>query len=213
MTRLALKKLVLVVLQNHVFSFDHKIYRQSSGGAIGDRLTGALGALVALVHSRELLDILSNSGAVSRILQVYVDDGNHCMKALAPGSRFIKETNRIEVIEDEIEGDRLVNEDFRTANVIRDAANSIFEFLNVKVDCPSLHEDGWMPILDLKAKIESGKVVYMFYKKPLSNDRVILANSAMPHNVKMATMVNEAIRRASGDAAPASASPLGSSAC
>ena len=89
----------------------------------------------------------------------------------------------------------IVNSDLRTANVVRDAANSIFEFLNVKIDCPSLHEDGYMPILDIKAKIESGKIVYMFYKKPLSNDRVILANSAMPHNVKMATMVNEAIRR------------------
>ena len=96
MTSLALKKLVLVVLQNHVFSFNHKIYRQSSGGAIGDRLTGSLGALVALVHSRELLDILRNSEAVSKILQVYTDDGNHCMKALAPGSRFIRDTNKIE---------------------------------------------------------------------------------------------------------------------
>ena len=52
-----------------------------------------------------------------------------------------------------------------------------------------------MPILDVKAKIDSGKVLYVFYKKPLSNDRVILANSAMPHNVKMANLVNEAIRR------------------
>ena len=49
--------------------------------------------------------------------------------------------------------------------------------------------------MDLKAKMDSGRIIYVFYKKPLSNDRVILANSAMPHNVKMATMVNEAIRR------------------
>ena len=53
--------------------------------------------------------------------------------------------------------------DLRTANVIKNAANSIFEFLNVKIDCPSLHKDSWMPILDLKAKIETGKVVYVFY--------------------------------------------------
>ena len=32
----------------------------SLGGAIGDRLTGSLGALVALLHSRELLNILEN---------------------------------------------------------------------------------------------------------------------------------------------------------
>ena len=54
------------------------------------------------------------------------------MKALAPGSRFIKETNIIEVVEEEIEGDRVVSADLRTANVVRDAANSIFEFLKVK---------------------------------------------------------------------------------
>ena len=118
---------------------------------------------------------------------------------------FIKETSRIEVVDEEIEGDRGVSNDLRTANVVKDAANSIFEFLKVKVDCPSLHEDGWMPILDLKAKMEFGKVVYVFYKKPLSNDRVILASSAMPHNVKMATMVNEAIRRLRNT----SLSPLG----
>ena len=194
MTSLVLKKLVLVALQNHVFSFDNRIYKQSSGGAIGDRLTGSLGALVALVHSRELLSILENSGAVFRILQVYTDDGNHCMKALAPGSRYIRGTQRIEVVDEEVENDRLVSADLRTANVAKDAANSIFEFLKVKIDCPSLHEDGFMPILDIKANTESGKIVYVFYKKPLSNDRVILATSTMPHNVKMATMVNEAIR-------------------
>ena len=53
----------------------------------------------------------------------------------------------------------------RTANVVKEAANSIFDFLRVKIDCPSLNEDGFMPILDLKAKVESGKIIYKFYKK------------------------------------------------
>ena len=47
----------------------------------------------------------------------------------------------------------------------------IFEFLKDKVDCPSLHDDGWMPILDIKARVESGKIIYQFYEKALSNDR------------------------------------------
>ena len=57
-------------------------------------------------------------------------------------------------------------------------------FLNVKHMCCVVARQ-----LDIKAKTEAGKIVYMFYKKPLSNDRVILASSAMPHNTKMATMV------------------------
>ena len=195
LTALALKQLILVVLQNHIFSFNKKIYKQTSGGAIGDRLTGALGAILGQVHSRRLLTILADSEAEVKFLQLYVDDGDWCMKALPPGSRFIRERNRIEIIEEEIENDRNLDQDFRTANVVKNAANSIFEFLKVKIDCPSLHDDGWMPILDIKAQVESDKIVYQFYKKALSNDRVILANSAMPNNVKQATMANEALRR------------------
>ena len=120
MTSLALKKLVRVALQNHVFSFNNRIYKQSSGGAIGDGLTGSLG---------KLLNILRNSGAVSRILQVYTNDGNHCMKALAPGSRYNGETRRIEIYEEQIESDRLVSADLRTANVVKHAPNSFFEVL------------------------------------------------------------------------------------
>ena len=163
MTALALKTLILVVLLNHMFSFNNKIHRQSSGGAIGDMLTGALGAVLGLVHSRHLLAILADSGATVRFLQLYVDDGNCAMKALAPGSRFVEERNRIEIIDEEIENDMNVSADLRTANVVKDAANSVFNFVKVKIDCPSLHDDGWMPILDIKAKVDADKIFYMTF--------------------------------------------------
>ena len=51
------------------------------------------------------------------------------MKALAPGSRYNRETQRIEVVQEEIENDVLVSPDLRTANVVKDVANSIFGFL------------------------------------------------------------------------------------
>ena len=107
---------------------------------IGDRLTGALGCVLGQVHSR---------CAEVKFLQLYVDDGDWCMRALPPGSRFVGERNRIEIIEEEIENDiwRYANDDLRTANVVKDVANSIFDFLKVIVDCPSLHEDGWMEVV------------------------------------------------------------------
>ena len=116
-----------MVLQNHIFSFNMKIYKHSSGGAIGDRLTGALGAVLGLVHSRRLLAILADSEAEVKFLQLYVDDSNWGMKALSLGSRFVDERNKTEIIEEEIENDRNVSADLRTANVVKDAANSIFE--------------------------------------------------------------------------------------
>ena len=46
---------ILLVLQNHEFGFKNKIYKQTSGSVIDIMLTDALGAMLALVHSRKLI--------------------------------------------------------------------------------------------------------------------------------------------------------------
>ena len=68
-------------------------------------------------------------------------------------------------------------------------------FIKVSVDCPSNHEDGFLPILDLKTRIFMNKVDYRFYKKKMSNRMTIMASSALLPNVKRATMTNEVLRR------------------
>ena len=52
-----------------------------------------------------------------------------------------------------------------------------------------------MPILDLKCKVVNKKIQYIFYKKEISNKRVILAESALPGDVKRASLTQEVIRR------------------
>ena len=58
-----------------------------------------------------------------------------------------------------------------------------------------MHPAGFMPILDIQVKTENDKISYKFYKKEVSNSRVILSNSAMPMKVKRITCVQEVIRR------------------
>ena len=58
------------------------------------------------------------------------------MRALPPGSRFVRERNQIEIIEEEIENDIWINanDDLRTTNVVKkDVANSIFANFRAKV--------------------------------------------------------------------------------
>ena len=43
------------MLQNHEFGFKNKFYKQTSGSVIDIMLTDALGAMLALVHSRKLI--------------------------------------------------------------------------------------------------------------------------------------------------------------
>ena len=86
--------------------------------------------------------------------------------------------------------------------------DTIWSFIKVTYDCPGLNEDGMVPILDLKVRMEGCEVemeggevivvrqiVWRFYEKPMNSPYVIMAKSAMPHKMKVTTMVQEVIRR------------------
>ena len=59
------------------------------------------------------------------------------------------------IIEEEVEADSRLSGDHRTSEVIQTVANSISTFINMTVDCPSLNQDDWMPILDLKVRVRN----------------------------------------------------------
>ena len=67
--------------------------------------------------------------------------------------------------------------------------------MQVTTDCPSQHESGYLPVLDIQVKIQNNKIVHKFYKKPISSNKVIMAKSALPTNVKRASLTEGVIRR------------------
>ena len=193
MVAIALKSLILNSLKNHIFSFNGKIYHQTSGGAIGDRLVGVLGDILGSFWCGDFLNKLKNSQIIPKINKLYVDDKTVVLKPVPLGARF--RNDRVEVLEDEIENDRSIPADLRTAEILKEVGNSICPFIKVSVDCPSNHSDGLLPILDLKTRIVNNKIDYRFFKKKMSNRMTIMATSAFPPNVKRATMTNEVLRR------------------
>ena len=63
-------------------------------------------------------------------------------------------------------------------------------------DVPSNHNDGMLPVLDVKAKLDDeGEILFDFYEKSTKNRRVILASSALPWQQKLNILTNEALRR------------------
>ena len=193
MVSLALKSLILASLKNHIFSFNGDIYHQTSGGAIGDRLVGVLGDIVGSLWSGDFLDKLKESGITPKVKKLYVDDKTLVLKPVPCGARF--RNDRVEIIDEEVENDRSIPADLRTARILKEVGNSVCPFIKVSVDCPSNHSDGFLPILDLKTRIENNRVEYRFFKKTTANRMTIIASSALPPNVKRATMTNEVLRR------------------
>ena len=97
-----------------------------------------------------------------------------------------------------MESDNLVPGDLRTARVYQSIGDSIFSYIKLTIDCPSLHTDGWMPCLDLKLRLREIERVtiieHTHYRKPVCDSRLILNSSAHPDKVKRLTAVSEGPR-------------------
>ena len=96
-----------------------------------------------------------------------------------------------------VEEDKLVPEDVRTMNILKDIGNTIFKCIQFTVDCPSMHpETNKVPVLDLQVSVKSGtQIVYEFYEKPVASKFVIPQNSAHSKSMKMSVLVEEGVRR------------------
>ena len=100
------------------------------------------------------------------------------------------------VVYNNIRDDRLPDE--RTAQVVRDIADSVSTMISWTADYPSSNASNRLPILDIETWCEESTTgtltFYSFYAKPMANPIVIPANSAIPDGVKFSTYRQEAGR-------------------
>ena len=199
MLSLALEEAVKSCMDNHSYSVSNQTRVQARGGPIGLKLSGAV-AKVYMVYWCRMFRIILEAATSSipsfrhHLLKFYVDDQLQVCEELPPGSRYLG--GEVVVVDDEVEGDRLIPGDQRTANVLKEIANTISGNTRIEVETPSAHPTGWMPFLDLQLRIASDKSVdWKFYKKSMSSKYFILNRSAVPAKVKRASLAQEGLRR------------------
>ena len=151
-----LELMIKKVMNNHSYSFNGINKLQLLGGPIGLKLSGALAKVCMLSWSRRFLTTITAATTdlayyTLHLLLFYVDDTNVVVDELEPGARYRE--GRVEVVEEEVEEDREVAGDLRTARVMLEIANSLVPYLQFTLDCPSLHPSGWMPLLDLQVRV------------------------------------------------------------
>ena len=189
MIGLALEEAVKTTMQNHVYKLNGIVRRQAEGGAIGNKLTGAMAKVFMSRWTKEFRERVLNAtkntdGFAFHALKYYVDDNNVVMEAIPPGYKLI--------------GDELVlvQDDERTAKLAQKIANNICEFIKMEVDYPSRHPSGWMPLLDLQVRsAQNNTFDFMFYQKLMASPFTILNRAAMPTKVKWENNVQQGIRR------------------
>ena len=111
-----------------------------------------------------------------------MDDTNLAMEELEPGCRLVE--GKVVVLEEEVEADRAIPRDCRTAIVVQDITKSICNTIKMAIDCPSNHESGWMALLDLQVRVARDNTLdYKFYSEKVANP-LLMATSALPDRVK-----------------------------
>ena len=185
-----------IVMKNHVYEFDGRILHQQNGGPIGLELTGNIAQVFMLWWDRTLISRLSDLGIVARLCKRYVDDVNFATIELPVGTRYAN--GKLYVDEEAVEGDMLISGDKRTMEVVKSIGNGLHPSIQLEVDCPSNHEDGKMPILDLKVwvgKIDGEtRIIHEFYAKEVSSKAVINARSALSWQQKRTVLTQEVLR-------------------
>ena len=182
MIREALRIVLKVVLLNHTYIFNNQPKKQTEGGPIGMDLSGLVAKIFMAWWDRQLLEKLANLDISIRLYKRYVDDINLAAKGLQLGTRLVEGSLRI--VDEYIESDSDIPDDQRTLAIVKQVGETIHKSIKLKVDCPSLHADGKLPILDLKVWIHKGgdglhTILHEHYIKDCASHQVTHANSAL----------------------------------
>ena len=156
MLSLALEEAVMACMNSHSYSVANKARVQVQGAPIGLKLSGAVAKVYMVYWCRMYKTILEAATSTIpsfrlHLLKFYVDDQLQVCEELPPGSRLLG--GEVVVVEDEVEGDLVIPGDQRTANILKQIANTISNSTVIEVEAPSTNQTGWMPFLDLHSLI------------------------------------------------------------
>ena len=114
---------VTIIMENHLYQFDGKVFRQKDGGPIGLEITGVLARLVMLWWDGEYSVRLEKLNMPLEFYKRYVDDGNMVSRPVRPGVRLVN--GKLSILEEEVESDEQIPADLRTARLLKAIANTI----------------------------------------------------------------------------------------
>ena len=184
---------VKMSMQNHMYRFNGKVYKQTDGGPIGDELSQAVARLIMIWWDNEFKKKCEMLKIELLMYFRYVDDTNKALIAPPLGTRF--ENNKLIICPEKIAEDEQQPRSIVVSNLLKEVANSISPMLQFEVDVGSNYNDDRLPILDLKVWKVGHTIRHEFYKKNMASKATLRAGTAYPTSQIRAIMVEEVLRR------------------
>ena len=192
----AVRVVLKTLLETHTYNFAGEVRRQREGGAIGMELTGVVAQIFMAWWDKEFKRKLNEVDMRLKLHERYVDDTNLAGRQTEPGTRY---NNGMLMVTDEAKNeDEGVPADERTMKVLQTIANSVHQSIRMTIDYPSRHQDGKVPMLDVKKWIQEieGRwlILYEHYEKEMATKSVLHAMSAIPKRTKRTVLTQEMLR-------------------
>ena len=197
---------VKIVVKNHLYMWKNEVWRQTGGVPTGLRLSSIIGRITMDSWMSKVKNLMAENQFTSFLMEKYVDDVDHVMENIPVGSRWTGTCIEVtpETVKDDLDAGRSREE--ITMKAWGEMASMITPGIKFTVDYPANHASGRVPVLDFElwkemkddpknpgSSIET--ILYSFYEKPVTNSRVMDRESAVPHRMMIATMVQEGVRR------------------
>ena len=210
----ALRVAIEYIMKNHIYRFNDTIKKQSQGGPIGLELTGELAAVFMMWWDRELLRRVHMLGLEVVLYKRYVDDINLAVKTPREKKKLTKSGDGDCKLETD-HNPQETEDDELYIGIVRDVGNGIHPSIQLEMDCPSLHDDQKLPLLDIKVWIEKeqpgreneescnggeggkrgqSRIMHEYYYKEVATRAVVDARSAMPWKDKRTVITQEILR-------------------
>ena len=192
---LALKRLIIVSMRNHVYSFKNEYYLQCQGGSTGLDETGEVADLYMLWWDLMFNSKVKDLGLTLKLFARFKDDCNVISNEIPLEQVYDVKTDKM-VSRNTNNLDGSTSPEAHTAEVLKLVANNIDEMISFSTDIPTNYPDNYLPVLDVKVQLsDQNKLFYQFYEKPTKHSKVILADSALNWKQKRTILTQEALRR------------------
>ena len=131
---------------------------------------------------------------------IYVDDQSSLQKPTPVGAKYDQKENRIIIDEEQVNIDQNLEKDRRTTNLMVNIANSIDPSIQMEASVPSDFPNKKLPLLNSQVWIQEDstngpQIRYEHFEKPIASKIEIQNISAMPDQIKRATLVQGGLTR------------------
>ena len=189
-----LRLAVEIMFDTHIYTFGGHFYKQKEGGPIGLRSTCALARVVMARWDIKWKNRVAESNIQVEDDGRFVDDARNFLYPLRPGWRW--EQDELWFSREWEQEDQLLSPIERTKRAVFGSMQGIVKCLAFTVETEEDFQDGWLPTLDFKLRVNSNNVIeYAFFEKPMASNQCLQTDTALNQNCMIRSLSNEVIRR------------------